>query len=183
MILPFTHDGRSGTVTVSLEQHDDPATVGKGPEAYGFPACTATVEHPARGYRAMFGWVQLVRSTDNTTGGAGFDLDPFCLFEDAPSPYAFFGNEPTLFDAPSRDTRAPLTWLAHSFLAWTPMDEEVRRVLPLAAFSWGFGIDPNGHILLQPPQALAPSDWNGHLHLLRASHPAWTFDPWATGSA
>ncbi len=180
VIVPFTHDGRRGTVTVTLEQPDDPVSLGKSPEALGFPACTAVVEHPGRGYRAMFGWVQLVRSTDDSTGGAGFGLDPFCLFEDAPSPYAFFGHKPTLFDAPSRDTRDPLAWLAHSFLAWTPMDEDVRRVLPLAAFSWGFDLDSTGHISLRPPQALAPADWGTHLPLLQASHPAWTIDPWPT---
>ncbi|MEU1567384.1 hypothetical protein ABZ504_44735, partial [Streptomyces mirabilis] len=33
------------------------------------------------------------------SAGAAFDMDPFYLFEDAPSPYAFFGINPTLFDA------------------------------------------------------------------------------------
>jgi hypothetical protein len=53
------------------------------------------------------------------SAGAAFDMDPFHLFEDAPSPYAFFGMNPTLFDVPSRDERHPLDWTAHSFLAWT----------------------------------------------------------------
>lgn len=176
MIVPFTHDGRPGTVTVALEQPDDPATIGKGPEARGFPACTAVVEHPGRGYRAMFGWVQLVRSTDNSTSGEGFDLDPFSLFEDAPSPYAFYGHKPTLFDAPSRDTRDPLAWLAHSFLAWTPLDDEVPRVVPLAGFSWGFDIDATGVISPRPPQELPPAAWEGHLPLLTASYPGWTIE-------
>lgn len=102
MILPFTHDGEPGSVTVDLEQVDDPLTIGKHPATQGFPCCTSAVTYPGRGYRAMFGWVQFVRSTDNSSGGADFDMDPFILFEDAPSPYAFFGYRPTLFDAPSR---------------------------------------------------------------------------------
>ncbi|WP_326590595.1 hypothetical protein [Streptomyces brevispora] len=31
MILPFTHDGEPGSVTVDLEQVDDPLTIGKHP--------------------------------------------------------------------------------------------------------------------------------------------------------
>lgn len=178
MILPFTHDGRPGTVTVTVEQPEDPASVGKEPEARGFPACTAVVDHPNRGYDAFFGWVQLVRSTDDSTGGERFGLDPFALFEDAPSPYAFFGLKPTLFDAPSRVTRDPLAWLAHSFLAWTPLEDGPRRVLPLAAFSWGFDIDTAGRIVLRPQRALTGEDWNGHLPLLRTAHPGWQIESW-----
>lgn len=61
------------------------------------------------------------------SAGAAFDMDPFYLFEDAPSPYAFFGINPTLFDAPSRAKGHPLTWMAHSLLAWTPMHDAERR--------------------------------------------------------
>ncbi|MER5665441.1 hypothetical protein [Streptomyces mirabilis] len=93
-----------------------------------------------------------MRSTDKSSAGAAFEMDPFYLFEDAPSPYAFFGINPTLFDAPSRakrDPQDPLTWTAHSFAAWTPMDDTERRVLPPAGFSWGFNIDAS-RITLQP---------------------------------
>ncbi|MGW4985972.1 hypothetical protein, partial [Streptomyces mirabilis] len=159
MIIPFLRDGMQGAVTVTLERVDDPAAIGKHPSADGFPCCTAEVDYPGKGYRALFGWVQLVRSTDNSSAGAAFDMDPFYLFEDAPSPYAFFGINPTLFDAPSRAKRDPLTWTAHSFLAWTPMDDTERRVLPLAGFSWGFNIDSASRITLQQVQALTAVDW------------------------
>ncbi|MFI6689250.1 hypothetical protein [Streptomyces sp. NPDC050485] len=176
MILPFTRDGETGSVRVTLEQVDEPSTVGKHPESRGFPCCTAAVDHPGRGYRALFGWVQLVRSTDNSSGGVGFDMDPFILFEDAPSPYAFFGISPTLFDAPSRAERKPMAWLAHSFLAWTPLDRAQRHVLPLAGFSWGFDIDATGHITPRPAEALTAADWGGHLPYMGARYPAWNFD-------
>jgi hypothetical protein len=45
------------------------------PVAKGFPVCTATVDYPALGYRSLFGWVQVVRSTDNESGGLRFELD------------------------------------------------------------------------------------------------------------
>ncbi|MEV7402441.1 hypothetical protein AB0N93_18900 [Streptomyces sp. NPDC091267] len=178
MILPFAHDGETGHVTVELEQVDDPLTIGKHPATRGFPCCTTTVEYPGRGYRAMFGWVQFVRSTDNASGGADFEMDPFVLFEDAPSPYAFFGLAPTLFDAPSRAERRSMAWLAHSFLAHTPLDGAERRVLPLAGFSWGFDMDAAGGITVRPATALTTADWDGHVPYLSAAHPAWGFDKW-----
>ncbi|ATW52707.1 hypothetical protein [Streptomyces peucetius] len=178
MIIPFLRDGMHGSITVTVEHVDDPAAIGKHPSAHGFPSCTAVVGYPGKGYRALFGWVQLVRSTDNSSGGAAFDMDPFYLFEDAPSPYAFFGVNPILFDAPSRDSRDPLVWTAHSYLAWTPMDDTERRVLPLAGFSWGFNIDSDSHITLQPVQTLTSVDWDAHLQYLGASYPGWVFDKW-----
>ncbi len=49
----------------------------------------------------MFGWVQMVRSTDDESVGGRFEMDPFGLFGDVRSPYCWYGTEPTLFDAPS----------------------------------------------------------------------------------
>jgi hypothetical protein len=182
VIIPFLCDDMQGAIAVTLERVDDPAVIGKHPSADGFPCCTAEVDYPGKGYRALFGWVQLVRSTDNSSAGAAFDMDPFCLFEDAPSPYAFFGINPTLFDAPSRAKRDPLAWTAHSYLARTPIDDTERRVLPLAGFSWGFNIDSDGRITLQQVQSLTAVDWDAHLPYLGASHPGWVFDEWQPGS-
>ncbi|MFJ9711937.1 hypothetical protein [Streptomyces sp. NPDC101234] len=178
VIFPFVHDGAAGTVTVAVELVDAPEKVGKPPGARGFPSCSASVEHPAQGYRAMFGWVQLVQSTDSPSNGTAFETDPFFLFEDASSPYAFFGVRPTLFDAPSRVERTPLAWLAHSFLAWTPFEETKRSVVPLTGFSWGFDIDDTGRITPRPVRALAPDDWDTHRPYLGACHPGWSFEQW-----
>jgi hypothetical protein len=105
-------------------------------------------------------------------------MDPFYLFEDAASPYAFFGINPALFDAPSRAERAALDWTAHSFLAWTPMDDTERRVVPLAGFSWGFNVDAASRITLREVHALTAVDWDAHLPYLSSSHPGWVFDKW-----
>ncbi|MFE9705005.1 hypothetical protein [Streptomyces sp. NPDC005930] len=181
MIIPFSRDDSQGSLTVTVARVDDPAAIGKHLSARGFPSCTAVVDFPGRGYRALFGWVQMVRSTDNSSSGAAFEMDPFHLFEDAPSPYAFFGVNPTLFDAPSRERRDPLDWTAHSYLAWTPMDDSERRVLPLAGFSWGFDIDSDGRITLQPVQRLSPEDWDAHRPYLGTSYPGWAFETWRPG--
>ena len=181
MVIAFSLNGEPGTVTVSVESVDDPSAVGNPSHARGFPCCTATVSHQGRGYRTLSGWIQLVRSGDSPSRGEHFDMDPFVLFPDAPSPYAFFGFSPTLFDAPSRDERAPLTWLAHSFLARTPLDGAGRQVVPLAGFSWGFDIDTDGRISRRDARPLTFPDWDAHLPKLRASYPAWSFDPWLPG--
>ncbi|MGW4221549.1 hypothetical protein ACWEJZ_31625 [Streptomyces bacillaris] len=178
MIIPFLRDDMQGSLMVTVERVDDSAAIGKHSSARGFPSCTAVVDFPGRGYRALFGWVQMVRSTDNSSAGSTFDMDPFYLFEDAPSPYAFFGLNPTLFDAPSRDRRDPLNWTAHSYLAWTPMDDTERRVLPLAGFSWGFDITPDRSITLQPVRPLSPGNWDAHLPYLDTTYPRWSFDTW-----
>ncbi|WP_189134039.1 hypothetical protein [Wenjunlia tyrosinilytica] len=77
VIIAFLRDDTQGAVTVTLDCVDDPAVIGKPPSAHGFPCCTAVVDYPGKGYRSLFGWVQLVRSTDNSSAGAAFDMDPF----------------------------------------------------------------------------------------------------------
>ena len=178
----FEWDGRTGVVDVECIPNDDPTRYGTvAVDAFGFPVCTATVHYPRRGYRAMFGWVQLVRSSDNASRGEQFEVDPFALFGDAHSPYCWYGTEPTLFDAPSRVDRAPLEWLSYSFLATTPLQEVLdgnpRRVVPLLGFAWGFDLGPDGSVTLREIAALTSSNWEEVLPVLRAEYPSplWTF--------
>jgi hypothetical protein len=76
--------------------------------ARGFPVCRTTVAYPADGYAAIFGWTQMVCSTD--TGPAWFEMDPIALYQQIPTPYAFFGVPPEQFDAPSRESRHDMAW-------------------------------------------------------------------------
>ena len=180
----FEWRGSTGRVRVECVPNDDPGGYGTAAlDAFGFPVCTATVRYPRRGYNAMFGWVQMVRSTDYESAGARFEMDPFALFGDLRSPYCWYGTEPTLFDAPSRRDRASIDWVACSFLATTPIDEVLagnpRRVVPLFGFEWGFQIRSNTApaIELRPFAELASSDWRAQLPMLREECPApfWTF--------
>jgi hypothetical protein len=178
----FEWDGLGGNLEVECVPNDDPAGYGTvASDAYGFPVCTARVEYPRRGYRSMFGWVQLVRSTDNTSRGTEFEVDPFALFGDARSPYCWYGTEPTLFDAPSRLERAPLEWLSYSFLATTPLAEVLsgnpRRVVPIAGFSWGFDVGADGSIALRAVETLTTAEWESVVTVLRTEYPSplWTF--------
>jgi hypothetical protein len=175
----FAWRGEAGTVHVECIPNSDPEFFGCwSPVAEGFPVCTATVDYPEQGYRSMLGWVQVVRSTDNESGGDRFELDPFGLFGDAPSPYCWYGQRPTLFDAPSRSVREPLEWVAHSFLATTPLEEvaqlKARRVVPLIGFSWGFR-DTGTSVILDDPEALTGHEWSWHLDILREGYPMWVF--------
>jgi hypothetical protein len=73
--------------------------------ARGFPVCRATVAYPAQGYAAVFGWTQLVCSTDSDPDQ--FELDPIALYSEVATPYAWFGVKPELFDAPESSGRLP----------------------------------------------------------------------------
>src|SRR5918994_6919818 len=73
----FSHRGVSGSVDVDVRRNLNPSDLGCDVASLGLPVCTARVETEALGYRAMCGWIQVVRSTDNSTGGEAFDMNPF----------------------------------------------------------------------------------------------------------
>lgn len=178
MDVPFEWLGAPGAVHVAVVPNTDPAAMGCPPVAEGFPVCTATVDYPHRGYDALFGWVQLVRSTDNESGGRDFEMDPFALFADTPAPYCWYGLAPTLFDAPFRARRDDLDWECRSLLAVTPLEEafgpEGRRVVPLVGFTWSFAITAE-EMAIGDPAPLSLGSWNDHLDRFRDSYPTWRF--------
>ena len=155
---------------MTIEPNSDPEALGCAPHARGFPVCTATVRYARRGYLGVLGWIQLVRSSDS---GDRFEPDPFEALGRLPHPFCWFGFEPTLFDAPSRATRTPMDWTAHSFLCTPAGPSEVRAIL---GFAWGFAIVDDA-IALHAARKLEPSEWDAHLPLLRAEYPAWRFAP------
>jgi hypothetical protein len=179
--MAFSLRGISGLVAVSVTPSTDPDAIGYRllsggrPADYAarFPVCRAAVTYAADGYAAVFGWTQLVRSTDSAA--SGFAMDPIAIYRDVATPYAWYGLRPELFDAPSRESRDDVTWEAHSFLCISPDAVITRRVQAIAGFSWGFTIT-RADITLTPPALLGFRDWDGHLSLLRASYPQWAFD-------
>lgn len=174
MQMTFMLDGNRGNVEVMVADNADPGALGCGPAARGFPYCEASITHPARGYAAALGWIQLVRSTDAASGGASFEMDPFEPLAPVSHPFAFFGFLPTLFDGPSRHATKDIDWTAHSFL--TRLGEGERTVEAILGFSWGFAIT-SGAISPWGPKALEPQDWNEHRAFLAREHPAWSFAP------
>ena len=181
--IPFSLRGLAGLISVSVSRNTEPGTLGYslltggGPVdfARGFPVCRATVSYPADGYAAVFGWTQLVRSTDGTMPGPDFEMDPIAIYRDVATPYAWYGLLPEFFDAPSRVARPDMDWLAHAFLCVSPDAVLTPRVQAIAGFRWGFTVT-GADIWIAAPAALGPGDWDGHLGLLRAGYPGWTFD-------
>ena len=179
--IPITLHGISGLIAVSITRSTDPDALGyllltggqPTDAACGFPVCRATVTYPAEGYAAMFGWTQMVRSTDSDPDR--FEMDPIALYRQVLTPYAFFGVRPELFDAPSRDSKYDMDWLAHSFLCVSPDAVLTRHVQAVAGFSWGFTITRRT-ITFARPAALGPETCDSHLDLLKTSYPGWIFD-------
>jgi hypothetical protein len=179
--IDFSLRGISGHVDVSISPNADPSKLGyllltgglPVDFARGFPVCRATVTYPADGYAAIFGWTQLVRSTDAAT--SDFEMDPIAIYKEVGTPFAWYGTRPELFDAPSRDSRQDMTWECQSYLCVSPDAVVSRRVQAVTGYSWGFTI-AGGDITFIRAAPLGPAAWDAHLALLHASYPAWTFD-------
>ncbi len=174
--IPFSLRGIGGLTNISISRNTDPEAIGYTVLSYGlpadfardFPVCRATASYPADGYAAIFGWTQLVRSTDNASGG--LEMDPIAIYRDVATPFAWYGIRPELFDAPSRDPRANMDWEAHSFLCISPDAVLTRQVRAITGFSWGFTITRD-QIDLTQPAILDPQAWNEHLALRRTDCP------------
>jgi hypothetical protein len=179
--IAFSLRRLDGLISASVGRNTDPEALGyallwpgqTAELATGFPVCRASVSYPADGYAAVFGWTQLVRSTDSDPGN--FEIDPIALYREVPTPFAWFGVRPEHFDAPSRESRYDMRWEAHAFLCVSPDAVITPHVQAVAGFAWGFEIAEAG-ISIDRPQQLAPADWDSHLPLLRDHYPRWTFD-------
>jgi len=175
MDIMFVLLGTTGHVSVTYSRNDRPDLVGSSVESSGFPMCRATVDYPAQGYDALLGWVQLVRSDDNTSQGRAFEIDPLDILGDVPHPFCWIGLSPRLFDAPSRSPRRDLDWVAHSFLCVPDGSvAEGLEVHALLGFAWGFRIHKE-EIHLVPPTQLGSTDWDQHVDILAARYPSWRF--------
>jgi len=87
--IPFSFDGEHGAVSADVVPNTEPVSLGKSERERGMPVCVASVEFSARGYRALLGWVQLVREPDCA---ASFGIDPFDLFADSQRPLPGTGS-------------------------------------------------------------------------------------------
>lgn len=175
--LGFRLRGLDGRVAVTFERNVAPELVGSGAQARGFPWCDATVEYPGRGYHGVLGWVQLVRSDDNASGGREFEIDPLEFLGEVAHPFCWIGLEPHLFDAPSRELPTELDWLAHSWLCVPDGGAEAgMSVHAVCGFSWGFQVAGEA-ITLVPPASLQPVDWDADASTLTPRYPTWRFDP------
>jgi len=133
-------------IAVHHAQGADPGALGTPELARGFPVCSATVTFGGRGYHDMFGWVQLVSSSDNATHGHTFEMDPCRRFVDSSTPYRWYGPTPTLFAAPFPAELGNQSWRVHSFLTVMPSVEGIpsKQVVPLLAQGPPILVPPRG---------------------------------------
>jgi hypothetical protein len=101
-------------------------------------------------------------------------MDPYEMLGCLPHPFCWFGFTPTLFDAPSRRSREPIDWTAHSFLCFIAPGRSRHETRAISGFSWGFSIQER-EISLRPPTILSAAVWDNHLELLRVEYPMWDF--------
>jgi hypothetical protein len=117
MEIPFIHLGHPGRVIASLETTLSPAAVGAREGAAGLASCQAVVEFPARGYLGLLGWIQLVSSSDNSSHGRQFEMDPFDVFDlekKDPSPYSWYGIIPPC-------SMPPPPVIGQTWIGWLPV--------------------------------------------------------------
>lgn len=149
-----------------LGLYDDPTTV------IGYPILHASISSPSsRTYASLYGWVQL--TSDN---GGPWEIDLYPMFKDGRSPFAIWGADPTMVDAPSRwaGTKA-FDWRARSFLCYTPDACMTKRVVPVLGFEWGFWIEEYKP-LVKVLERLEVGAWDEHLGVLRGGFPHWGFE-------
>jgi hypothetical protein len=103
-------------------------------------------------------------------------MDLYPLFQDLNNPYMFWGAEPALVDAPSREPDMEhYDWTARSFLRYAPDAAMTKHVVPILGFKWGFRIETYKPYVKKLYQ-LDLTSWNEHLELFRSKHACWTFD-------
>ncbi|HVW89884.1 MAG TPA: hypothetical protein VHC01_10495 [Gaiellaceae bacterium] len=115
----------------------------------------------------------MIRSTDMQ---GQWEMDPIAIYADVATPFAWFGVKPEAFDAPGRDSLYDMSWEAQCFLCVSPDAVLTPRARAVCGFSWGFTVRAE-RITFSGPEAIGADAWDGHLDLLRATYPRWTFDP------
>jgi hypothetical protein len=183
--IPFVLRGVRGHAAVRYGVNENPARWGyelldldwfRPDLVRGFPVMQASVQHPAEGYGADMGWLQIVRYLVRDPGEEQeqvvFDVPP--QLSETETPYLAFGVRPTAFDAPSIDAQ-DVTWDADTFLVYTP-DAVLSRVLrPLCGFRWGYMV-LDGVVQVTPLSLADPDDWQRNLLDLRERFTTWTFE-------
>jgi hypothetical protein len=177
--LRFELRGVPGTVTVRHGINDDPRRWGYDvldlpydfERSRGFPVVEATVAHPAEGYAAVMGWIQVVRYRDAETDEVIVDVAP--QLRGSGVPWFSFGVRPAFFDAPST-TSDEATFRFDAFLAFTPHAVMTPVAEPLCGFSWGCEV--TGGTPASTPLTPAGADrWAAIRPALAAACPDWTF--------
>jgi hypothetical protein len=177
MIVPFQAHGYAGSIEVAYETEGDPDVIGfeliaigyDDPERFrGFPTMTASVHYEGTGYRANFGWIQVINCRD-------VDVPPFLA--DTDSPFSAFGHNPTFYDAPANPDHPDGLWVAEAFLVTAPDVARTRRLMPLVGFRWGYELTDGRPTALRPA-SIGSDRWDAVRKVLDAEYAGWRFLDW-----
>jgi hypothetical protein len=181
LTLAFGLGGFHGRVRVLAAVNEDPARWGYEllgvdqaivKAARGHPVVQATVEFPAEGYAAEFGWVQVVsHTTANKSTRVICDVPP--QMADSGMPFMSFGTRPTFFDAPA-DTVLSSRFRATAFLTYSPDVLMTKVVAPICGFRWGFD-KVAGEPRSIPTERAEAAHWERMANQLRSLYPTWDF--------
>jgi hypothetical protein len=210
--VPFKCRGQDGRVNITLQpNHDHNHAWGLGVifpfiprHKYalhfdGFPVLTAVTEYPiprnpSSGYGSLFGCIQFVKET-KADGSGDWEMDIFPYAKDLKTPFATWGFNPTMFDAPAKlwdeygKKDDGLVWRAQSYLCIlndAGMSKRVK-VIPGVAFRWGYDVhiekvEKGGSLELKrtitikyPERLDTEAEWTARLGMLRELYPEWTF--------
>jgi hypothetical protein len=178
--LRFELRGAPGTVTVRRGVNDDLRRWGYHlldmPEllerSRGFPVVEATVAHPAEGYGAVMGWIQVVRYSEPAAEDE-LIVDVAPQLRGAGVPWMSFGVRPAYFDAPSTDSD-DATFRADAFLAASPDALMTPVAEPVCGFSWGYDVVA-GTPAPAPLTVAEAERWTAMRPTLAAACPGWSF--------
>lgn len=177
--IPFELREVLGVVTIDYSVNDDPQRWGyhllQLPYDFqvsrGCPVLRATVDHPAEGYGAALGWIQIVETRGPGQPDAIVDVAP--QMADSGSPWLAWAVRPELFDAPST-SHPEFSFRADTFLAYTPDCVITREVKPLCGFSWGYEVR-GGEPSVTPLTVGTLDRWVSAQPVLSSRCPGWTF--------
>jgi hypothetical protein len=179
--FPFELSGRAGEAVVSYGRNDDPARWGYDllgldfpwEVARGFPVLRADISYAADGYAAVLGWMQVVSMSvaGEAEARAMVDVPPQLI--GSGFPYACFGVEPTMFDAPST-THRDVVWVARTFLTASPDRLMTKVVAPVIGFRWGYTIK-SGQVTVDGLAPASGDDWAVARAVIGAQYSDWEF--------
>ena len=126
----------------------------------GFPVIRATVAFDGAGYRAIFGWIQIVRLDFPHDGRKKTVVDVIPAHAGLGAPFAYFGHLPSLFDAPARHPRTAGSFTAEAFLCKPPLLSRAGSIEFIAGFRWGYKIgEDSGELEHFPVKRIRASAW------------------------
>ena len=143
-------------------------------ELKGFPVMKATVAFNGKGYRAIFGWIQIVHLDFPHDGRKKAIVDVVPSHIGLGVPFTYFGHLPTLFDAPARHPRSHGSFTAEAFLCKPPLLARTGAIEFIAGFRWGYKINGiSGELEHLPVKRIGASAWAKHRGLIVKKYPKW----------